>query len=113
MDGEPAPTALSLVFCILFAIAIVPYLNVLVFVPMSVVLFLLVPRLKNTVVGIVQVRQAAEANRLSEIAAHAGPEEVTRPPVSESSPHVRPVGLQDQQLPSLLLENGEEKRTST
>jgi hypothetical protein len=99
MDGEPAPTALSLVFCILFAIAIVPYLNLLVFVPMSVVLFLLVPRLKNSVAGIVHVRQAAEANR-SESEAGAWP------PIPDQSAHVRPAGLQGQPVPSLMLENG-------
>lgn len=58
MDAEPAPTGLALTFGVLFCCAAVPYLNVIVFVPLAVVSLLLLTRLKNAVLAILRVRQA-------------------------------------------------------
>lgn len=100
MDAEPAPTGLALVFCILLACTAVPYIGLLIFVPMAVVLSVLVTRLKNCVVAIVQVRQAVDADRQADLAAAsevAGQSLAIEP--AERSPHFKSLVLQDQPLP--------------
>lgn len=68
MDAEPAPIHLSLLFCVLFACTVVPYVGFITFFPMILIWLFLVPRLKNCVVTILQVRQAVEGSSLPMVA---------------------------------------------
>jgi hypothetical protein len=85
MDAEAAPTALSLVFCVLLACTAVPYLGLLFFIPMAVVLFFVVTQMKNTVLTILRVRQATDM------------ESFPKHPVGVTDPtaQFRPVGVRD------------------
>src|SRR5262249_23100456 len=101
MDAEPAPTGLALVFCILVACTAVPYIGLLAFVPMAVVLSVLLTRLKNCVVALVQVRQGVDAERCHP--ALPAPDEIAGQSLAiepaEGSAHFKSLVLQDRPVP--------------
>jgi len=93
MDTEAAPTTLSLIFCSLLAGTALPYLGLLCFVPMAVVLFLTLTRMKNIVVAILRVRQATEMEHLPGLPAETGRAQINGD--ADPAAHFRPVGLRD------------------